>query len=589
VQPLTNQQIARVFEEIAALLQIKGEDAFKVRAYERVAETIRSLTERLDDLRTREPLERLPGIGKSSAQKIGELLDTGGLKYHADLLGQFPPTLLDMLAIPEVGPRTVGRLYSEMGIASVEALEQAAREGRLRDVKGFGAKTEQNILQAIQRLRARSDRMPLAVAHPLATAIIEDLRAAAPVEQITPAGSLRRMKETIGDIDILVTSSRPEAVMQAFASLPQVAEVLARGPTKTSILTDAGIQVDLRALEPDDFGAALQYCTGSKAHNIKLRELAQKRGLKLSEYGIFRVKGDKRIGCATEEEMYAPLGFDPPPPEMREDAGEIEAALDGALPVPVAVDDIRGDLHVHSAYSDGSASIEDMARAAKARGYRYLGIGDHSKGRGVANGLDEKRLARQIREVRRLNERLKGFRVLIGTEVDIRRDGSLDFDDATLAQLDFAVASVHSAFNIGGDAMTERIIAAMRNPYVDILGHPTGRLIGRRDPYDLDIERVIQAAAELGVALEINAFPDRLDLKDVHARRAVEVGADIAINTDSHDPDHLALVEYGVATARRGWVEKKHVLNARPLRQMLSSLRRNRAGGRASRKGPRRG
>jgi len=336
--------------------------------------------------------------------------------------------------------------------------------------------------------------------------------------------------------------------------------------------------VDLRALEPQSFGAGLQYFTGSKAHNIKLRELGQRRGLKLSEYGIFRVKGDRRIGGATEEEMYAPFGIEPMPPEMREDTGEIEAALKGTLPVPVSLEDIKGDLHVHTQHSDGHRSIAEMARAAQARGYRYIGIGDHSKGRGVANGLDEKRLAKQIREIRQLNDTLKGFHILIGSEVDIRRDGTLDFDDEILAQLDFCVASVHSAFHLDADAQTERIIKAMQNPYLDILGHPTGRIIGERDPYDLDMERVIQAAAELGVALEINSFPDRLDLKDVHARRAIEVGAMIAINTDSHDAEHLALIQYGVATARRGWVEPKHVLNARPLREMLAALRRNRRG-----------
>ena len=579
---MTNQQIARVFEEIAALLQIKGENPFKVRAYENAVEVINALTESLAEIRRREDLDQIPGIGKSIAQKIVELLDTGGLKYHADLLGEFPPTLLELLQISEVGPRTVQRLHREMGIASIEALEKAAQEGKLRELKGFGAKTEQNILRAIERLRARREaRLPLAVAHPVAMRIVEEMRSRAPVDQITPAGSLRRMKETIGDIDILVTSSEIPAVMEAFATLPQAAQVLAKGPTKTSILTDAGLQVDLRALPPESFGAALQYFTGSKAHNIKLRERGQRRGLKMSEYGIFETKGNTRIGGATEEEMYAPFGIQPMPPEMREDTGEIEAALKGTLPVVVSVEDIKGDLHVHSKYSDGRRSIEEMVRAGKARGYKYVGIGDHSKGRGIANGLDEKRLAQQIKEVRALDDRVKGIRILIGSEVDIRRDGTLDFEEETLAQLDFCVASVHSAFHLNSDLQTERIIKAMQNPYMDILGHPTGRIIGQRDPYDLDMERVIQAAAELGVALEINSFPDRLDLKDVHARRAIEVGATIAINTDSHDLEHLALIQYGVATARRAWVEAKHVLNARPLREMLATLRRNHAGGRA--------
>ena len=566
----TNQQIAAVISEIAAMLDIEGENPFKVRAYERAAQVIASLSQELSALRQRGALQQTPGIGAGIAAKIEEMLDKGACDLYEELKQKIPPGVLGMMRIPDVGPKTVGVLYHQLGIDSIDALEHAAREGRLRAVKGFGPKTEENLLKGIERLRQRAGRFSLADAYPHALGIIEALKKACPIDQIEAAGSLRRFRETVGDIDILVTSNDPKAVMETFTSLPVVREVIAKGDTKSSVLTDLGIQVDVRVVDPSEFGAALQYFTGSKAHNIKLRELAVKRGLKLSEYGVFRVKGNRRIGGATEEEMYAALGLPVIPIEMREDLGEVELALQGKLPSLVELSDMKGDLQAHTTESDGHNTLEEMAHAAKKCGYQYLLITDHSRSSAYAGGLTEQRLTKQMQQIKALNRKLKGMTVLAGTEVDIKPDGSLDFPDSLLAQLDFVVASAHSGFKMDSAAMTKRMIAAMQNPYVDVLGHPTGRLIGQRDPYEVDVEAILVEAARLGVAAELNAQPQRLDLNDVHCRRARELGVLVSIATDAHGTDQLDFMHYGVATARRAWLEPKHVLNARPLDKLLS-------------------
>ena len=573
---MRNAEIARVFSEIGALLEIKGEDRFKVRAYERVAETIANLGQDLSDLREAGELQSIPGVGKSTAAKIEELLDTGQCTPHQELLRELPPTVLDMLRVPGVGPKTVKLLIDREGITTLEELESAARVGRLRDLPGMGEKTEQEILRGIAHLREYSKRANLGVAWAAAEGIMDQLRGDAPVDQMEAAGSLRRMKETVGDIDILITSEQPEAVMDRFVGLDLVAEVVAHGPTKSSILTDAGVQADLRVVPPESFGAALQYFTGSKQHNVKLRDLAVRSKIKLNEYGVFRVKGDEdvRMGGRMEEEMYAALGLPMMPPELREDQGEIEAAREGRLPDLIKLSDIRGDLQMHSDWSDGKDDIEGLARAAKTLGYRYIAITDHSPSQIVAGGLAVEQLPRRRKEIAAARKAVPGIAVLDATEVDIKRDGGLDYPDEVLAELDFVVASVHSGWKMEREAMTARIIKAMENPWVDCIGHPTGRLIGQREPYEVDMEAVLAAAARLGVAMEINAYPDRLDLKDAHARRAKELGVKLLINTDAHGADQLPLMRFGVATARRGWMEAGEVLNTLPLSHLRRRLRR---------------
>jgi DNA polymerase (family 10) len=564
-----------VLNEIADLLEIKGENPFKVRAYQRAAQAIEGLSLQLSQMRGHRPFTDIPGVGASIAEKIEELLDTGACRFHQELVAEFPASLTALLSIPEVGPRKAQALHDALGITSVDELEQAARAGKLRALRGFGAKTEQNILRGIERLRVHKARLPLAEAHPLAMEVVENLVLAAPVDKIEPAGSIRRMRDTIGDIDILVTSSDPQEVMSAFVNLPVVDHVVARGPTKSSILSTGGAQIDVRVVEPESFGAALQYFTGSKEHNIRLRELGVRRGLRLSEYGVFEVKTDRRVAGATEGEVYAALDLPLIPPELREDRGEIAAAQRGELPHLITVEDLKGDLHLHTKATDGHHSIEEMAQAAMGAGYRYIAVCDHSRSVGMAGGLFEEDLLRHAEAIRAASKRLKGFTILAGTECDIRRDGTLDYPDEVLAQLDFVIGAVHSGFKMDAASMTSRIIDAMQNPYLDALAHPTGRIIGKRDPYEVDVERLLAAAAELGVALEINAYPDRLDLRDVHARRAKELGVQVVINTDAHDCDHLRLITYGVATARRGWLEPSDVLNTLPLKELRKRLRRN--------------
>jgi DNA polymerase (family 10) len=575
---MTNAQVAQILEEIAELIEIKGEISFKVRAYQRAAEAVAGASHSLERVREEKGgLDSLPGVGKSIAEKIEELLDTGKCSYHEKLLAEIPPTVLEMLRIPGLGPKKAKMLMDRAKITTIEQLEEVARAGRLRKLPGMGEKTEQEILRGIGHLREYSKRTDLGLAWEIAGNIMDQLRASAPVEQMEAAGSLRRMRETIGDIDILVTSSDPEAVMERFANLQLSTEVIVRGPTKTTIRTAAGIQADIRVVAPESFGAALQYFTGSKQHNIKLRDFGVRHGIKLNEYGVFRVKDGKetRIGGQTEEEMYAAVGLPLIPPEIREDQGEIEAAREGRLPQLVEMSDVKGEMHCHTSWSDGHDTVEAMARAAKEAGYSYVALTDHSPSQTVANGLKVDRLLKRREEIEGARKAVRGITILEGTEVDILRDGSLDYPDEILSELDYVVASVHSGWKMSRDTMTERIVRAMENPWLDCIAHPTGRLIGQREPYEVDVEAVMLAAARLGVAMEISSDPVRLDLRDVHARRAKELGVKLMIVTDAHWPRSLSLLRFGVATARRGWIEASDVLNCLPLSQLRKRLRRS--------------
>ena len=558
---MRNAEIAKVFYNMADLLEIKGDNPFKVRAYQKAAQNIESLTEELSEIARRGELEKIPGIGKDLAQKIMEMLQTKKLGAFEELGREIPEGLLELVAIPGLGPKKAKLLYDKMSIQNMEELEKAARADRLKDLPGFGAKTEENILAGIELVRRGRERMLLGRAFPLAQGIMAELDAMPEVHQISEAGSLRRRRETVRDIDILITSSDPGKVMDAFASLPQVREVLAKGGTKASVLTSEGMQVDLRVVEPDTYGAALAYFTGSKAHNIRLREMANRMGLKISEYGVFRDRDQVRVAGRTEEEIYRILGLPYIPPELREDRGEIEAALEGRLPQLVDLGDIRGDLHCHSRWSDGAHSIREVAEGARKKGYSYMALTDHSQSLGIARGLSPELVEKQLQEIAQENRELKGFTILPGTEVDILKDGSLDLPDEILSRLSVVVASVHSSFKQNREVITARIIKAMRNPYITILGHPTGRLLGEREAYDVDLEKVIKAARDTGTFLEVNAYPQRLDLDDIHCKRAKELGVTMAIGTDSHTISQLEQMPFGVAVARRGWLERKDLLN----------------------------
>jgi DNA polymerase (family X) len=568
-----NSEIAERFQEMASLLEIKGDNPFKVRAYQKAAQNIESLTEELSEIEKRGDLEKIPGIGKDLAQKISEMIHSERLGALEDLKKEVPDALLELVAIPGLGPKKAKLLYDKTGIKAMAELEEAARENRLRDLPGFGQKTEQNILAGIELIRRGRERMLLGRALALAQSMMGRLRLMPEIDQISEAGSLRRQKETVRDIDILITSRDPGKVMDAFVTLPEVREVLARGTTKASVLTREEMQVDLRVVEPDTYGAALAYFTGSKAHNIRLREMANRQGLKVSEYGVFREQDEARVAGRTEKEVYRALGLPYIPPELREDRGEIEAAIGNRLPHLVDLGDIRGDFHCHSRWSDGGHPIREVAEAARRRGYAYIAITDHSQSLGVARGLSPELVERQLQEIAALNGQMKGFTILSGSEVDILKDGSLDLPDEILARLQVVVASVHSAFKQTRETMTARVIRAMRNPYVTILGHPTGRLLGEREAYEIDLEQVIRAASDTGTFLEINSFPQRLDLDDIHCKQAKELGATVAVGTDSHTNSQLETMSLGVSVARRGWLERDDLLNTLSLDDLFLRLR----------------
>jgi DNA polymerase (family 10) len=572
---MKNQQIATIFNEIAELLELKSENIFRIRAYRHAAQNLDGLAQDVSML-TEDELMAIPGIGKDLGGKIREYLETGAIAKHEELKKEIPAGVLELLRVPGLGPKKAKLFYDRLKITSAEALEAAIREGRLSGLSGIQKKTEENILRGIVALKKGSVRTPLARALPLAEDIVRRLKDAAPVGRIEVAGSIRRMRETVRDIDILVTSARPKEVMKVFVHLPHVNRVLAHGVTKSSMVTDEGIQVDLRVVDKDSFGAALQYFTGSKEHNIRLREMAVKAGLKINEYGVFKGAAEKKIGGKTEEDIYRALGLAWVPPELREDRGEIDLARENRLPDLVTLDDIKGDLHVHTKWSDGSHDLRTIIDAARKRGYSYIAITDHTKGLGVAHGLDAKRLAEQGRTIDAANRELSGFRVLKGTEIDIRADGKLDLPEWALSSLDIVVASIHSGFNQPRERITKRMLAAIRDPRVSIIAHPTGRLIGEREPYDVDMDAVLREAARCGVAMEVNAYPLRLDLNDSHVRMAKDLGVPLVISTDTHVMTQLDQMAYGVAVARRGWAERSDVLNTLPVEKLLRRFRARR-------------
>jgi len=577
---MENAEIARVFEEIADLLELTGGDRFRTRSYRNASVIVEGLAESLSALYEQgaDHLKGIPGIGESLKAKIIELLTTGKCAYHEELLKQMPAGMLDILKVSGIGPKKAALIHKELGVSSVDELEKAAETGSLRELAGLGETSEQKILKAVKEFKSRSGRYTLPVAVRLANLLSEYIGKVPGVIKVEAAGSLRRWKEDIGDIDILAACDGPSLVMESFAAHPEVKEVLARGETKTSVVLRAGIQVDLRVVEKDSFGAALQYFTGSKAHNVALRDRAKRMGLKISEYGVYGEPGGKRVAGKTEEDVYGAVGLAWIPPELRENRGEIEAAEEGRLPKLLSVKDIRGDLHSHTTESDGGFSLEDMAGAAMKRGYEYLAVTDHSKAVGIAHGLDEKRVIAQIEAIDAFNARLKKagkkFTVLKGTEVDIRADGTLDHPERLLKRLDCVVASVHSSFRMSSDEMTARVVRAIRSGLVNIIGHPTGRLIGEREPIEIDMEAVMDEAKKYGVAFELNSYPERLDLNDTHLRLARKKGLLVAVSTDAHSTAHFENINYGVHIAARGWLEKKDVLNTRPLKELLKILKR---------------
>jgi DNA polymerase (family 10) len=568
---MNNQDIANIFFHIAEILEIQGENPFKIRAYIRAAQTVESYTRELSEVENTEKLKELPGIGEKIALKIKEIIETGKLEMYEKLKkSEFAP-LIALLEVPGMGPKHVRLVYDKLGVKTIEQLEKAARKGKLRDLPGLGEKTEQNILKGIEQDRRHKERFPLGVILPKAESIVSELKKVKEVKDISLAGSLRRMKETIADVDILVASTKPKPVSDAFTKLPEVENVLSKGATKSSVVTRDGFQMDLRVVKPESYGAAMHYFTGSKAHNIRIRSLGVERGLKINEYGVYQ--GKRSIGGKTEEEIFKSVGLPYILPEIREDWGEIEAAQKGKLPHLIEIKDIRGDLHVHSNWTDGRSTIEEMAKAAQKSGYQYIALCDHSPTIGITNGLTPERIMRRKKEIDEENKKLIGFKVLNGAEVDIRSNGKMDFEDDILKELELVVGAVHTKFTQPKEEMTKRIIQAIENPYVHIIAHPTGRLIGKRDPYEVDMDKLLDAAKANGKIMELNAYPDRLDLNDLHCRKAKQKGVKIAISTDSHWIEHLSWIRYGIATARRGWLEPEDVINTLSLEKLLKFLK----------------
>ena len=582
---MENREVARVLRETAQLLEIDGAMIGRFRSYERAAELLDSLPESIEELAAdRKKLLALPGIGDGMADHIQEILKTGDYSLRAKLLKKYPATLLDLLTLQSLGPKKVAFLWKTFKAGTVEQVEQLARDGKLRDLTGFGEKSEQNILKAVEVFKKSAGRFHIDVAEEEAEKLVSYIRGIGKaIESVTPAGSLRRGKETVGDLDLLVTlapgkhtAKTVEAASEYILKYPEIDQTLAHGENKVSFVLKTGLQVDVRLLEKESFGAALLYFTGSKEHNVALRGRANKMGYTLNEYALATLKGERPVAREAEEDIYTKLGLEYIPPELRENTGEIDAAAEHRLPDLIELKDIRGDMQMHTTASDGKNSIEEMALAAKKLGYEYIALTDHSKAVTVANGLDEKRTLEQIKKIRAANVAGLGIRVLASSEVDVLKDGKLDLDDEVLAQLDVVLVSVHSYMNLERAEMTERILAAIENPHTQIVGHPTGRLVLRRDAYAYDMERILEAAHKHGVVMECNASPERLDLKDTHLRMAKEHGVKIVISTDAHTTRGLAAMRYGVQMSRRGWIEKKDVINTLPLEKLLGALRAKR-------------
>jgi len=579
---MDNKTIARILRDTAQLLEIDGAIIGRYRSYEKAAELIDSLPESIEQL-VKEPkkLEELPGIGERMVEHLQEIVKTGDYSLRKKLLKKYPATILDLLQLQSLGPKKVAFLWSHFKAATVSDLEKIAKEGKLRDLPGFGEKSEQNILKAIEVHKRATGRFLISDAEAAALAITEHIqKAGKTAASVTPAGSLRRGKETVGDLDLLVTladghtsQKHIDALAEHILKFPGIDQQLAHGENKVSFVLENGLQVDVRLLEKENFGAALLYFTGSKEHNVTLRGRANDMGLTLNEYALATLKGEKRVAGRSEEEIYDKLKLDFIPPELRENTGEIAAAEGHKLPQLVELADIKGDLQMHTTESDGKNSIEEMAEAARKLGHEYIAITDHSKAVTVANGLDEKRMAAHIKNLHAADKKDLGIRVLAGSEVDILKDGAVDYSGEILAQLDVVVCSIHSYFNLDRAEMTERMLAAIENPYTQIIGHPTGRLLLRREGFNYDMEKVLDACARHGVAMECNSFPDRLDLKDVYLRMCKERGVKVVISTDSHNTMNLSFIRYGVMTARRGWLEAKDVINTLPTEKFLAGLR----------------
>ncbi|HOE15165.1 MAG TPA: DNA polymerase/3'-5' exonuclease PolX [Candidatus Paceibacterota bacterium] len=580
---MENKEIAKILSEISVYLEMEGE-MFKPRVYEKAALAIELLDKPLKDIYKTQGLkgiENIEGVGLSIAEKIEELLKTGELKYYKQLKKKYPIDLENLLRIEGLGPKLIKKLYEKLKIKNIADLEKAAQEGKIRKIEGFGEKTEQNILKSIEFLKQSGNRFILGFVWPEIENIISQLSHLKEVKKIIAAGSIRRMKETIGDLDILIISNNPTPVMDYFVSMPNVFQIIAHGETKSAIRLKNGLDVDLRVVAEESFGAALNYFTGSKNHGIHLREIAMKKNYKLNEYGLFKIKNNKEIKIAgkTEKEIYQALDLDYIEPEMREDWGEIELAQNHQLPKLIGYNDLKGDLQIQTNWSDGSNSIEEYIDAALKNNLEYIAITDHTKSLAMTSGCDEKKLLKQIKEIDKINQKLEkekiNFKVLKSAEVNILKDGSLDIDKKVLAQLDFVAAAVHSHFNMTRKEMTERICKAIRNPLVDIIFHPTGRLILKRPPYDLDVDKIINEAKNNNTCLEIDAFPDRLDLKDEHIKKAIEKGVKLSIDSDSHSINHLNYLKFGIAQARRGWVTKNDIINTKPWPEMLKQLKVN--------------
>ncbi len=572
---MNNRELADTFTLIANLLEIKGEIIYKTLAYRKAAESLTSLGRDAKEYWKEGKLKDIPGVGQAIADKISELLETGQLEFLEKLKAEVPPGLADWLAVPGLGPKKIALIWKELGITTLPELDQAAKAGKLRGLPGMGEKSEAQVIAGIESLSRRSDRLPLGRAYPLAQEIIAKLRQAPGVSAAEPAGSLRRMRPTVGDLDILVAAAESAPVMEAFVNLPRVERVLGKGETKASIEFTDGVRAQLWVHPPERFGTALQYATGSKDHNVRLRELALDKGLSLSEHALTKTDGSGEILCASEEDVYAALGLPWIPPELREDRGEVQAARAGKLPKLIEIGDIRADLQVHSTWSDGKLSMLEMARAAARRGIQVIAFTDHSVSLGVTGGLSIERHAEQQKEIEAAQKELGDtIRILHASEVEIKADGSLDYPDEFLATLDLVVASLHTSLRQPREKVTQRLLNAIRNPHVDIIGHPTGRLIPEREAADLDMDAVLAAAAESGVALEINAHPARLDLEDIYAKRAKEMGILISINTDAHSEADLDMLHFGVATARRAWLTAADVINTWPTEKLLDWLKR---------------
>ena len=575
---MTNSKIASIFREIAIYLDMDGVP-FKPRAYERAADVIETLDRPLGEIHATgglKALKAIPGVGPAIAEKIAELVTTNRLEYHARLREQMPVDVADLIAIEGVGPKNIKALYRSLGVKTVEDLERAARQHKVQGLARFGERSEERILRSIAFLRASAGRFPIGQVLGLVQDIQERLTAIPGVAQVIIAGSIRRRRETVGDADLLVVSRQPRRVSEFVVAMPEVVHVHGSGETKTSVKLRTAMDLDVRVVPRESLGAALNYFTGSKAHNVELRRRAQDRGLKLNEYGVFR--GTRRIAGRTEEEVYAALDLPYIPPELREGAGEVEAASAGTLPTLIDHGDLRGDVQMHTSWTDGTNSIEEMAAEAKRIGLDYIAITDHTKGLAMTGGCDEAKIRRQIAEIARIKRKLRGIAILTGAEVNINKDGTLDIDDETLALLDVVGVAVHSHFNMSRAEQTERIIRAMRNPHADILFHPTGRVINQREPYDVDMDALIAEAKQTGTVIEIDAFPDRLDLRDDHIRRAVQAGVKLTIDSDAHKTEHMRYLSFGIDQARRGWVAKDDVLNTRPLKTFLTALKDGRTG-----------